>query len=146
STFPTVHGGRAPPAYQAVPGPVAVVAAMSDWRKIPEAGTVFGLRALAWFTRFVGRRIAGWVLYVLAFYQAIARGDARRASRDYLRRVGARATFWHIVRHIHTFAQVSVDRLFFLTGRLEPFRFQHRNHDLLVQAAKSGRGVLLLGA
>ena len=61
-------------------------------------------------------------------------------------RVGARTKFRDIVRHIHTFAQVSLDRLFFLTGRLEPFRFEHFNHDLLVEASKSGRGVLLLGA
>jgi predicted LPLAT superfamily acyltransferase len=82
----------------------------------------------------------------VALYYAILRGTARRSSRDYLQRVGQRATFANVVRHLHTFAQVSLDRLFFLTGRWESFRFEQRNHDLLVQAARSGRGVLLLGA
>jgi predicted LPLAT superfamily acyltransferase len=119
---------------------------VADWRKIPEAGTVFGIRLLVGFARIFGRRIAGWFLYVLAFYYAIVRGAARRASRDYLRRIGQPARFRNVVRHLQTFAQVSLDRLFFLTGRLDSFEFKHSNHDLLVQAAKSGRGVLLLGA
>jgi predicted LPLAT superfamily acyltransferase len=119
---------------------------MAEWRKIPEAGTVFGIRFLVLLARTFGRRIAGWCLYLVALYYAIARGIVRRASRDYLRRVGQRTTFGNIVRHLHTFAQVSLDRLFFLTGRWEPFCFEQKNHDLLVQAGKTGRGVLLLGA
>ena len=119
---------------------------MADWRKIPEAGTVFGIRLLVLFARLFGRRIAGWGLYVLALYYAIVRGPARRASRDYLRRIGQPATFANVVRHLHTFARVSLDRLFFLTGRLGPFRFEHHNHDVLVEATRAGRGVLLLGA
>lgn len=119
---------------------------MADWRKIPEAGTVFGLRLIALLARTFGRRIAGWCLYFPALYYAIFRGVARRASRDYLRRVGQRTTFGNVVRHLHTFAQVTLDRLFFLTGRWGSFRFEAHNHDLLVQIAKTGRGVLLLGA
>ena len=119
---------------------------MADWRKVPEAGTVLGIRLLVLFARMFGRRIAGWFLYILAFYYALIRGTARRASRDYLRRIGQPATFANVVRHIHTFAQVSLDRLFFLTGKLKSFEFEQRNHDKLVQASRSGRGVLLLGA
>jgi predicted LPLAT superfamily acyltransferase len=119
---------------------------MAEWRKIPEAGTVFGIRMLVLLARTFGRRIAGWCLYLVALYYALIRGTARRSSRDYLQRVGESATFANIVRHLHTFAQVSLDRLFFLTGRWESFRFEQRNHDLLVAAARSGRGVLLLGA
>src|SRR5580704_15040353 len=119
---------------------------MADWRKIPEAGTVFGIRLIVLLARTFGRRIAGWCLYFPALYYALFRSAARRASRDYLRRIGQAATFGNVVRHLHTFAQVSLDRLFFLTGRWESFRFEHRNHDLLVEAARTGRGVLLLGA
>jgi predicted LPLAT superfamily acyltransferase len=119
---------------------------MADWRKIPEAGTVFGIRLIVLLARTFGRRIAGWCLYFPALYYALFRSVARRASRDYLRRIGQAATFGNVVRHLHTFAQVSLDRLFFLTGRWESFRFEHRNHDLLVEAARTGRGVLLLGA
>src|SRR4029077_19971443 len=96
--------------------------------------------------RTFGRRVAGWGLYFPALYFALLRGTVRRASRDYLRRAGQSTTFGNIVRHLHTFAQVSLDRLFFLTGRWDSFRFEQRNHDMLVKVARSGRGVLLLGA
>jgi predicted LPLAT superfamily acyltransferase len=119
---------------------------MADWRHIPEAGTVFGIRFLVLLARTLGRRIAGWCLYFVALYYALVRSIVRRASRDYLRRVGQRARFGDIVRHLHTFAQVSLDRLFFLTGRWDSFCFEAKNHDLLVEAGKTGRGVLLLGA
>lgn len=119
---------------------------MTDWRHIPEAGTVLGIRLLVLLARAFGRRFAGWFLYLVALYYALARGMARRASRDYLRRVGQPATFGSVVRHLHTFARVSLDRLFFFTGRWESFRFEQRNHDQLVRAARTGRGVLLLGA
>jgi len=117
-----------------------------DWRHIPEAGTVLGIRLLVLLARAFGRRIAGWFLYLVALYYAIVRGAVRRASRDYLRRVGQPATFGAAVRHIHTFARVSLDRLFFFTGRWQPFQFEHINHDRLVEAARAGRGVLLVGA
>ena len=119
---------------------------MAEWRQIPEAGTVLGLRALVLVVRIAGRRVAGWVLYVVAFYYALLHRVARHASRDYLGRIGQPTTFWRIVRHLHTFAQVSLDRLFFMTGRLQGFEFEHRNHDQLVDAVRSRRGVLLLGA
>jgi predicted LPLAT superfamily acyltransferase len=119
---------------------------VAEWRKIPEAGTVFGIRALVLFARIFGRTIAGWFLYIIAFYYALIRPVARRSSRDYLRRIGLPTGFWTVVRHIHTFAQVSLDRLFFLTGKIKPFEFEHNNHDGIVEAAKSGKGVLLLGA
>jgi predicted LPLAT superfamily acyltransferase len=119
---------------------------MAEWRTIPEAGTVLGIRVLVLLARLFGRRIAGWLLYLVAVYYALVRGVARRASRDYLRRVGLPAGFGNIVRHLHTFAQVSLDRLFFLTGQWGAFRIEQRNHDQLVEAARSGGGVLLLGA
>lgn len=119
---------------------------MADWRKIPEAGTVFGIRLLVLCVRIFGRRITSAVLYVVAFYYALIRSVARRASRDYLRRIGQPHGFWSIVRHIQTFAQVSLDRAFFVTGKISPFELAYDGHEELVAAAKSGKGVILLGA
>jgi predicted LPLAT superfamily acyltransferase len=119
---------------------------VAEWRKIPEAGTVLGIRFLVLCARVFGRTMTGWFLYVIAFYYALIRPVVRRASRDYLRRMNLPAGFWNVVRHLHTFARVSVDRLFFVTGKIKSFEFEHTNHDHLMAAAKSGRGVLLLGA
>ena len=40
---------------------------MPDWRHIPEAGTVLGIRLLVLLARVCGRRIAGWLLYLVVF-------------------------------------------------------------------------------
>lgn len=107
---------------------------------------MLGIRLIVLCARIFGRRIAGWVLYIVAFYYTIFRGTARRASKDFLRRVDQPTTFWNVVRHIHTFAQVALDRAFFLTGKFGSFDFEQKNHDQIVAVAKSGRGVILLGA
>ncbi len=107
---------------------------------------MLGIRLIVLCARIFGRRIAGWVLYIVAFYYTIFHATARRASKDFLRRVDQPTTFGNVVRHIHTFAQVALDRMFFLTGKFGPFTFEQKNHDQIVAVAKSGRGVLLLGA
>ncbi|MEP6860685.1 MAG: hypothetical protein ABJE66_08710 [Deltaproteobacteria bacterium] len=119
---------------------------MADWRKIPEAGTVIGIRLLVLSARLLGRRITSGILFVVAFYYALIRGVARRASRDYLRRIGQPTGFWMVVRHLHVFAQVSLDRAFFVTGKVTPFELAYDGHDELVQLARGGKGVILLGA
>jgi predicted LPLAT superfamily acyltransferase len=44
------------------------------------------------------------------------------------------------------FAQVSLDRLFVLTGQWQVFDIEHEGHDQFVAAAQARRGVILLGA
>jgi len=119
---------------------------VADWRKVPEAGTVLGIRLVVLFARVLGRRVAGWILYIPVFWYTLVRSSARRASRDFLRRAGQPSSLRHVLRHIHTFAKVSLDRLFFLTGHMDRFRFVHVNHDILVDQVKTGRGAVLLGA
>ena len=53
---------------------------MAEWRQIPEAGTVLGIRLLVLLARMCGRRAAGWFLYLVALYYAIVRGQIGRAS------------------------------------------------------------------
>lgn len=119
---------------------------MVDWRAIPEAGTVWGIRLVVLVARVFRRRVAGWFLYPICLYYVLCRRAARRASQSYLRRVGQPDRLRNVVRHIHTFAQVNLDRLFFLTGRWKPFAITYRGHELFLDAAKKRRGALLLGA
>jgi predicted LPLAT superfamily acyltransferase len=119
---------------------------VADWRQIPEAGTVWGIRFIVGLARLLSRRVAGWFLYLVSLYYVLFRGSVRRASRGYLRRIGQPAGLGNVARHIHTFAKVSLDRLFFLTGRWTPFEIIYHGHELFLAAARSGRGALLLGA
>jgi predicted LPLAT superfamily acyltransferase len=115
------------------------------WRAVPEAGTILGIRLVAWLLRAFGRGFVGAFLYLLCVYYALLRGTARRASRAYLAKVGHAATFRDVVQHLHHFAQVASDRVLFLTGKWSSLRIEHHGHELIVEAVESGKGALLLG-
>ncbi|MBK9071552.1 MAG: hypothetical protein IPL79_11185 [Myxococcales bacterium] len=121
-------------------------AAPSSWRSIPEAGTVLGIRFVVALARLAGRRVAGWFLYGLCLYYATFHRAARRVSAAYLQRMGLPATFRQTLRHLHAFAQTSLDRLFFLTGKWHALQIERHGHELIVQAVQRKTGALLVGA
>ena len=118
----------------------------SDWRRLPEVGTVLGIRFLVALATLFGRTAASAFLWLLAAYYALVSSRARRASKAYLARVGEPATLGAVVRHLHTFARVSLDRLFFLRGRLEPFVIETHGDEHLAALARERQGAILLGS
>jgi predicted LPLAT superfamily acyltransferase len=91
--------------------------ATTFWETQAERGTAVMMRLLRWIALHLGRRVARWVLYPLTAYFVLTSAATRRASRDFLVRVlPAPPTFRDVLRHVFTFASVSLDRVFFLTG------------------------------
>ncbi len=113
---------------------------------MPEVGTVLGIRFVVALATLFGRRAAGTFLAVLATYYALASVRVRRASRGFLARAGAAVTLASTIRHVHVFARVALDRLFFLRGRFEPFVIEKVGHEHVMQLMREKRGALLLGA
>lgn len=117
------------------------------WLSMPEKGTVLGMRIVMAVCVALGRRPARALVAVIVLYYAALHGDARRASRRWLRRVRGRAGgFWPVYRHLLTFAHVMLDRVFLLKRRTDLFTFTHDGHDHLRALHESRRGALLLGA
>lgn len=116
------------------------------WMTRPERGTVLGIRALLLFVRVFGRRGAGVLLAVIAFYYTLFARKARAASRDYLRRIGRPHGFWASCRHIYTFARCALDRVFFVRGDFDRFKVTHTGLEHLERLADGRRGAILLGA
>jgi len=105
------------------------------------------MRILVGVALGLGRRIARVVLLPITAYFMVRRGPERRASRAYLARVLGRAPSWlEVARHFHTFAGVTLDRVYFLSDR--PSRFDTRliGIEELHRTMALGRGVLLIGA
>ncbi len=118
-----------------------------DWMQRPEGGGRLALWLIRTIALRVGRAPARLILLPVASYFLARRGPERRASRRFLTRaLGRPATMWEIGRHIHTFASVTLDRVFLLTGDLR--RFDLRTHGLeeLHQLLNLRRGALLVGA
>jgi predicted LPLAT superfamily acyltransferase len=49
-------------------------------------------------------------------------------------------------RHLHSFAAVVLDRIWFVTGRMDTFELPMTGSDLMDEALAEGRGAFLLGA
>ncbi len=116
------------------------------WLRRQEKGTVFGARALVFVTRVFGRRGAGVILRIVAFYYTLFAGPARRAAQDYRRRMGLPSGFWGAYRNILTFAVVALDRVFLVRGETRRFKVTSNGVEHLEQLRRDKRGAILLGA
>ena len=117
------------------------------WLERPEGGSAWALRLFAAVARLFGRTVSRLVLLPVTAYFLLRRGPERRASRAYLARVLGRPPTWtDVARHFHTFAGVTLDRVYFLTESLRRFDTRLVGIEQLHRAMDLGRGVLLIGA
>ena len=117
------------------------------WVEKPERSNTLAIRFIVWVALTLGRRTARWFLYPICLYFFLFAGEARRASKQYLRKVLEHEP--HVgdgFRHIHTFASTVLDRVFLLNGRFDKFDV-HAHLDSGAQAMIAGKkGCVLLGA
>jgi predicted LPLAT superfamily acyltransferase len=124
-----------------------MTAAPSNWLSRRERGTVFGIRAAFRFATLVGRGPTKLLVGAIALWYRLFDRRSVGFSRDWLRRVtGREPGFWAVYRHLRTFAQVTLDRAFLLTGKTERLVFTQTGLDLLRQQQATGQGAVLLGA
>jgi predicted LPLAT superfamily acyltransferase len=126
------------------------------WTEAAESGSIAALRGLAAFHRRFGRRASLALLRPAVGYFYLRRGLARRASRQYLDTLYAspagRGALGHppsprdVYRHLFEFAVNIFDRMVTWGGGLSEMRFSHDRSGELFDAARSGRGGLLLSA
>jgi predicted LPLAT superfamily acyltransferase len=116
------------------------------WRRAPEVGTALGIRFVVAVAKILGRTAATAFLWFLALYYVLASRRVRIHSRRYLSRIGQPPTFANVHRHVHTFARVTLDRLFFLRGELDQFRVTKHGDDKLLALTVRKQGALLLGS
>lgn len=122
-----------------------------DWSATPERSNLLAIRTIAWIATHLGRPVARLVLHPIALYYLLFAPVARRASRRYLTRVfmatqGRPAGWADLYRHIHAFASVALDRIWFAAGHMHLFDMPISGGAVMEQALAEGRGVYLLGA
>src|SRR5258708_37898688 len=93
----------------------------AGWLDVAERGSAFGIRLMVALGRALGRRgarllVRPLVLYFLAFGPA-----TRRASRDYLRRLGLPHGLRAVLAHCRCFANCTLARMFWALGETAPF-------------------------
>ncbi len=112
------------------------------WTTRRERGHPAFLRLFTWIALHLGRPVARLLLYPIAGYFVIAGGEARAASRDYLKRVlGREARMIDGFRHVHCFASVILDRLYLLNDRHHLFEIEVVGSDVIRHAMGDGQSV-----
>jgi len=120
---------------------------MAHWRERPEGGNRFWLSLIRWFILHIGRGFAQACLWPTTLYFFAVRGPERRASREWLERVGAPRRGWiGVVIHIYTFAVTIVDRVLLLAGRGDELDVRPEGVEHLHEVLDRGRGCMLLGS
>ena len=127
--------------------PAGAVSAPPEWVARRERGSELAMRLLTWLTLALGRRAGRLLLYPIALYFVAFAGRARRASREYLRRVlGRRVSLLDVLRHYHCFASTLHDRLYLASGKLDEFEVAVEASPEARRWLAAERGCLLLGS
>ena len=117
------------------------------WAGKPERSNTLAIRFIVWVALKLGRRVARLFLYPICLYFLLFAGEARTASKQYLRKVlGREARVSDGFRHIHTFASTILDRVFLLNGRFDKFDVQVHLDEAARSLLEQRRGCILLGA
>ena len=118
------------------------------WAAQSERGNRAALRLIAWIALHLGRRISRAVLVPVVTYFYLSSPQARRASAAFLSRIPGRSLGPSAVfRHLYTFATVTLDRIYFLNGRLDLFDINvEDDQNLALGTATRGVGMFLMGA
>lgn len=119
----------------------------TTWLNKRERGTALGIRAAFRFATILGRGTTKPLVAIVALWYRLFDRRAVRASREWLLRVqGRQPGFWAVYQHLRCFAQVTLDRVFLVTGRTKGLAFTRTGLELLQQQKATGHGAVLLGA
>lgn len=117
------------------------------WIEQRERSNPLALRMICQFAQWMPRTISRLWLWPITLYYFLFAPAAREASRRYLHRVfGRRAHWYEVFAHLHCFASVVLDRVYFLTDRFDKFNVEVEGAGLLEEALARHSGGILLGA
>jgi len=117
------------------------------WLNQKERGQVWLMQATFRMASMIGRRPMGPIVSLVALGYCLIDRRAVAASRDWLTRVhGGSPGFWDVYRHLRSFAQTILDKVFFMTGNTKGLVITNPGGELLNEQAATGRGAVVLGS
>lgn len=121
---------------------------MSDrWTARPEAGSPVLMRLFARLCLLIGPHLARLLLGPVCLYFFLVKSDARAASRHFLARALERPpTMRDTWRHLWTFSQVLLDRVYLLGQDGRGITLDAAHPEALAEVVDQGQGCLLLGS
>ena len=124
------------------------------WASMGEAGAVKGMRFMVWVHAVLGRPVFSLILVPVMVYYFLRRGEARRASGDFLRRVkahcpgalGDRPFVWLSFRHFLAFGHSLLDKVLAWIRTPDTIAMEPEQERQLFELVDSGVGCLVIGS
>ncbi|MDB5396964.1 MAG: acyl-CoA synthetase [Rhodospirillales bacterium] len=127
--------------------PAILSTVQPEWLRRKERGSAFAIRAIVSLSLSLGRPFARLFLPLGCLYFLVFAPASRRASTGYLARaLGRPATLADVFRQYFAFASCILDRVFFLSNRLDQFDIRISGEPALLDVLATGTGCILLGA
>ena len=122
-----------------------------SWQEQSERGSPWALKAILWLALNAPRWLPRLLLWPITLYFLLMAGNARRAAYRYQQRLHQQdmapsPNLWRVARHIHCFAATILDRVDFLTGRLQSYQIELHGTEAVTEPMAQQQGGLLLGA
>jgi predicted LPLAT superfamily acyltransferase len=130
----------------------------TDWSRIRERGSMWGLRFTVACYRLLGPLLSLPLIHAVVAYFFLTDFKGRAASRCYLERIHTRSMkvngdapswkpgTWESFLHYREFALSIADRVALWGGRESRFRFEFHGREHFDKLSEQKRGAILLGA
>ena len=123
------------------------------WSEVSESGSVLGMRILIWVYRILGRPAFKFCLLFPVFYFFLFRGEARRASLEYLGHLresggldSSAPLLWLSFRHFLTFGDSILDKFSARMGELTVDELVFDNHEPIQKLVDEKKGAVIIGS
>lgn len=118
------------------------------WAAINEVSFVAGMRLLFWIFRLFGRWPFRLVLYPVLLWYVLSKPRPRRASLDYLRRVGrlvaVQGGMRGVMRHFASFAEAILDKMLLWGGWYQTDKTTFHGVEPILERIRENQGGLLI--
>ncbi|WP_373019555.1 hypothetical protein [Thiomicrorhabdus sp.] len=119
----------------------------TDWTAQKERTSGFWLRVIRRLALLLPRWAVGLLLHPITVFYLLISKQQKAASRHYLNQaLGRPARFSDVYKHFLWFATTILDRVYFLTGRIDGFEVEYENLEQWLDSMADNPSQLYLGA
>ena len=117
------------------------------WTHQKERSNIYLIRFICNFASKSGRRFVRFFLPVITLYFFLTSPLTRRSSRHFQRRAGVqKINSWTVLRHMHWFSSIVLDRVYFITDQFQYFDIKLKNLEVIDKVLSEHKKCILLGS
>ena len=117
-----------------------------QWIDQKERGSPKTIRLMIWLCQRKYKHIVGGLLYFIAAYFFLTSSANRKHSQAFYLAATGKKSYLNYYTQLLCFSRSLVDRVSILLGNSENFNVKPEGREQLIEEAKKGNGLILLGS